>query len=76
VSFLTADGVQDVAGALQTVDTQWLRRKYFAMSEADYGAPLTEEDLDYIVKVGFAGLPDFFAKAAAAGRAMIFTVDF
>lgn len=75
VSLLTPSQVREVADALGGIDAEWLRKRYFAMGEADYGSPLTDEDFDYILKDGFVGLPEFFAKAAAAGRAMIFTVD-
>jgi hypothetical protein len=64
-----------VADALGGIDAEWLQKRYFAMREADYGSSLTDEDFDYILKDGFVGLPEFFANAAAAGRAMILTVD-
>jgi hypothetical protein len=74
VSFLAPEQVVDVAVALQGVNESWLRAKYFGMNETEYGAPLTDEDYDYI-RDWFTGLPDFFRKAADAGRAVIFTVD-
>jgi len=75
VSLLTATQVRDVADGLAKIDRNWLRTRYFAIQEADYGAPLSEDDFAYIFQQGFAGLPEFFVKAAAAGRSMIFTVD-
>jgi uncharacterized protein DUF1877 len=75
VSLLRPEQVRDVAEALARIDAEWLRKRYFAMREEDYGAPLSEEDLAYIIQDGFVGLPEFFAKVAEAGRSMIFTVD-
>lgn len=74
VSFLGPAQVADVAAALVPVDKEWLRARYDAIDSADYGMPTSDEDFEYVWSC-FAGLPEFFGKAASAGRAMIFTVD-
>jgi hypothetical protein len=74
VSLLTPEQVRDVAAALAGIDRSWLRGRYDALDPAAYGAPLSDDDFDYLWSC-FRGLPAFFAVAAADGRAMVFTVD-
>jgi len=74
VSLLTPEQVGDVASALAAIDKAWLHIRYRRIEPADYGAPLSDDDFEYLWSC-FVGLPDFFTKAAAAGRAMVFTVD-
>jgi hypothetical protein len=76
VSLLTNDKVRDVATALGQIDPEWLRARYFAIAPENYGSPLTEEDFEYTLNNGFVGLAEFFRRAAEAGRATVFTVDF
>jgi len=74
VSLLTAEQVGDVAAALAPIDKASLHARYERIDPADYGAPLGDDDFEYLWRC-FVGLPEFFDKAAAAGRAMAFTVD-
>ena len=74
VSLLTPEQVSDVASALAPIDRASLRTRYERIAPADYGAPLSDDDFEYLWNC-FVGLPEFFNKAASAGRAMVFTVD-
>lgn len=71
---LTPEQVTEVATALATVTEPWLRKRYFALDEKQYGSPVTEEDFAYVWS-SFQGLPEFFARAAEAKRAVLFSVD-
>ena len=51
-----------------------LRRRYEAIDPTEYGTQLSDADFEYLWDC-FVGLPEFFKKAASAGRAMVFTVD-
>jgi len=74
IRLIHADEVSHVAQALQRVDDEFMRRRYYKIDPQDYGFPLTEDDCEYTLAY-FAGLKSFFRKAAADGRAVIFTVD-
>jgi hypothetical protein len=74
VSFLTPEQVKDVATALASVNRGWLRSRYSKLDPAEYGLSPTDDDFDYVWSC-FDGLPAFFAKAASAARAVMFTVD-
>ena len=74
VSFLTPVQVGDVASALGHIDKASLRARYDAIASTDNGTPLSGDDFEYLWSC-FVGLPEFFEKAALAGRAMVFTVD-
>jgi len=74
VSFLTPEEVKSVSAALQEIDENWLRRKYYALDPNNYGKPLSEEDFDYTWYY-FRGTRSFFAKASRHSRSVIFTVD-
>ncbi|HMA36618.1 MAG TPA: DUF1877 family protein, partial [Chloroflexia bacterium] len=74
VSLITPDQVRDVAQALTKIDRAMLRTHYFQIDPHDYGADLDEADFAYTWD-WFEGLPAFYARAAAAQRAVIFTVD-
>jgi hypothetical protein len=65
--------VGETATALAEITRDWLRTRYFALSPKKYG-PLSEEDFDY-TWTSFLGLPEFFARAARAKRAVLFTTD-
>ncbi len=73
VVLLTPDQVVEVAAALAAVDEAWLRARYVSLDFPDYPNK-SDDDLAYTCG-WFAGLPPFFARAAAAGRHVIFTVD-
>jgi hypothetical protein len=74
VTFLAPGEVREVAVFLAGVREGDLRGRYFAIDPAAYGEPLTDEDFDYVWG-WFESLRAFFARAAAAGRATLFTVS-
>jgi hypothetical protein len=74
VTFLAPGEVREVAAFLAGVGEGDLRGRYFALDAADYGEPLTDEDFDYVWG-WFESLRAFFARAAAQGRATLFTVS-
>jgi len=65
--------VENVSVALAKLDETWFRERYFSMAN-DYGHPKSEDDFKYTWD-WFKGLGEFFGKAAAAKRHIIFTVD-
>jgi uncharacterized protein DUF1877 len=71
VSLKTPPEVTDLANALRSIDQTGLRP---AIDPTDYGLNLSEEDFEYTWEY-FRDLPDFYGKAAVAGRHVIFTVD-
>ncbi len=60
--------------ALRAISREEMRARYFAISPAEYGMALTEEDWAYTWQ-WFEGLGEFFVRAGEAGRSVIFTVD-
>jgi hypothetical protein len=63
-----------VAAAIKDIDRECLHRKYHAIDGESYQGELSDSDFEYTWS-WFAELRDFFQKAAAANRAMVFTVD-
>lgn len=63
-----------VAKALAGVTEAWMRERFFALTARATKYPITEEEFEYVWG-NFQGLPAFFAKAAKAKRAVLFTVD-
>jgi hypothetical protein len=74
VVLVTPEQVREIAGALSKVTEEWLRRRYFDVPFPDYQGEKSEEDWEYTMGQ-FEGLPEFFARAAADGRHVIFTVS-
>jgi hypothetical protein len=75
VSFVSAREVKDVAGALNKVTKAWMRRRYDRLDPEDYDeVEMGDEDFRYVWE-NFLDVRRFYRKAAAAGRAVIFTVD-
>jgi Domain of unknown function (DUF1877) len=74
ISFLDPQDVKAVAAAIKDIDQDWLRRKYDAIDTESYQGCLSDSDFEYTWS-WFPQLRDFFQKAAAADRAMLFTVD-
>lgn len=75
VSAIDTDDVAKVAAALGKIDRAWLRRRYDRIPPKDYRPQRkSDEDFDY-AWASYQGLPAFFARAARAGRDVIFTVD-
>jgi hypothetical protein len=74
VAHVRAEDVVAVAEALGSVDEQWLRQRYDAIDPDDYQGVLGDEDFDYTWQY-LQDTREFYKRAAAAGRAVIFTVD-
>ena len=74
VSYVSADQVRDVAEALSVIEEDWLRRRYDTLGDTDYAGPMDEDDFEYTWDA-LEDMREFFAVAAEAGQAVIFTVD-
>jgi hypothetical protein len=74
VAHVLADEVVAVAAALDSVDQSWLRERYNAIDPEDYQGVLEDEDFEYTWYY-LQDVRDFYKRAAAAGRSVIFTVD-
>jgi len=74
VTYLSATQVPVVAEALDAIEEDWFRARYFAIDDPEYVTEIGEEDYDYAWD-GFQDVRDFFAATAKSGRAVIFTVD-
>lgn len=74
VAHLRADEVAQVAAALKNVDQVWMRGRYDRIDAVDYQGVLGDEDFEY-TWYWFTQVRDFYVAAAAAGRAVVFTVD-
>ncbi len=81
ISYLAADEVKQVAPALGAIDRAEFRRRYFGLKKTflwfdrtEYDGEIGEEDFDYSWSY-FEEMRRFFAKAATADRAIVFSVD-
>jgi hypothetical protein len=74
VALVTKDEVPAVARALASIDDEGMRQRYREFVPRDYAAEYGDEDCEYTVDY-FRSLTDLYARAAKAGRAVIFTVD-
>lgn len=74
VAHVLADQVPAVAEALGSVDEAWLRQRYDLIDPDDYQGVLEDEDFEYTWHY-LQEVRDFYKRAAAAGRSVIFTVD-
>ena len=74
VAFVSSEQAAQVAEALGAISKADLRQRYFAIPAEDYDADLGEEDFEYTWS-WFQPLTEFWRRAAAAGRAVVFTVD-
>jgi hypothetical protein len=74
MSLKTPAQVQDTAAALQQVSQPEFRAAYFRMDACEYGFPLSEEDFEYTWE-WFEQLKPWFARAATAGRYVLFTAS-
>ncbi|MEV8093087.1 DUF1877 family protein [Kitasatospora sp. NPDC085879] len=70
----TPEEVADIAAALAGLDEAWLRERFFALDPEDYDGARDEDDFAY-TRYWFGELCAFYARAAADGRAAVFTVD-
>jgi hypothetical protein len=73
VSFLEPEEVKEVALAIKDIGQEELHRRYNVIDPVSYGE-LSDSDFEYTWH-WFHQLRDFFQRAAAADRAMLFTVD-
>jgi hypothetical protein len=71
VVHVTADEVRDVAAALLDIDEPWLRAR-FGDFDDDYTGAADDQDFVYTWS-NFVDVRAFYQRAAAAGRAVIFT---
>ncbi len=74
VSLVEPQHVQATALALEAVTKEWLRERYLLLDPDDYEGEIDDDDFEY-TWANFEGLPEFFAHAARARRAVIFTAD-
>lgn len=74
VAYVAANEVKDVAAALAPLTEKDLRTRYDAMDVDDYNGEHGEEDFKYTWGK-FLGVREFYKKAAAEGRSVVFTVD-
>jgi Domain of unknown function (DUF1877) len=74
VAHVLADQVPAVAEALVGVEESWLRERYDLIDPEDYQGVLEDEDFEYTWSY-LQEVRDFYKRAAAAGRSVIFTVD-
>lgn len=74
MSLKTPEQVRSVAQALARVTKDRLRAGYKLITPEMCDYELTDEDFEYTWS-NFDGLPEFFARAAAAGRYVLFTAD-
>ncbi|MGC5054999.1 DUF1877 family protein [Micromonospora sp. DT48] len=72
VVYLTVDEARDVAAALQSVDRGQLRQWFDAIDDPDYRGALNDADFDYTWD-NLVEVRAFYQRAAAAGRAVVFT---
>lgn len=66
--------VRDIAAKIKDVSHEHMRARYFQIDSGSYEYPLCELDYEYTWE-WFAGLVDFYKRAAAAGRFVLFTAD-
>jgi hypothetical protein len=74
VMLVLPEQVAEAAQALGGISKDWLRERYFGMDAEACGFALKEKDFEFTWE-NFSGLPGFFSRAAAAGRAVIFTSE-
>jgi len=75
VSLVMPEQVRDVSAAIDPLTEQWMRERYFSLLKPDsYDGKIGDEDFQY-TWTWFENVRDLYRKAAAGGRAVIFTVD-
>ncbi|MBW6435914.1 YfbM family protein [Actinoplanes hulinensis] len=73
VVYVDATQVRDVAAALRDIDRAGLRRRFDTLLPgSDYDGPLGDDDFAYLW-TDFVDVVNFYQRAAAAGRAVVFT---
>ena len=74
-SFVDVAGVSQVADAIAPLTESDFRTQYDRISESDYGAEKSDEDFRYTWDY-FVALRNLYARAAQAGRSVVFSVDY
>jgi hypothetical protein len=74
ISLKTPEQVRDVAAALKGMSREALRHGYDNIDRSTYQGEVCEDDFEYTWS-WLAGLVDFYGRAAAASRSVIFTAD-
>jgi len=74
VSFVDVADVKQVYNAIASLSEEAFRARYKTIDEADYGMPTSDEDFQYTWSY-FTALRDFYGRAAAADRSVLFSVD-
>jgi hypothetical protein len=74
VCVVEPDEAAGVASALARVEEAWMRKRYLTLDARNTGYDIDEGDFDYTWS-NFAGLAGFFARAAARGRFVVFSVN-
>lgn len=74
MSLKTPEQVRDIAAALSGITEADFRRRYDAIDAESYGVPLSDEDFRYTWE-WFQRVRDLYARAAQAGRFVLFTAD-
>lgn len=70
----TPQQVDEIARAIEKIDREEFRIKYFKIDSEVYGFPLTEEDFEYTFD-WLESSKTFWRKAAAEKRYVLFTAD-
>jgi hypothetical protein len=74
VSYVAPNEVKDVAAALASLTQEAFRVRYDAIDSDEYDGTHGDEDFKYTWE-HFQDLRNLYKKAAAEGRAVVFTVD-
>lgn len=74
ISLKTPEQVKDIASKIEAVNETELRARYRRIDPDQYGMDLSDDDEKYTWD-WFVGIAEFYKRAAAAGRWVIFTVD-
>lgn len=74
IAYKTADDVRDIDRALSAITSQSMRPLHDAIDPADYGFAVDNEHWEYTWH-WFEEVREFYKRAAADGRSVIFTSD-
>jgi hypothetical protein len=74
ICFIPAAEVKDIAAALSGITEEWFGDRYFRIDADDYGFPVNDEDFQYTWN-WFQQVRDFYQRAAAIGRSVIFSAS-
>jgi hypothetical protein len=74
MSLKTPDQVKKVAAAVSSISKEEFKTRYFAIDEAKYGFPKSEEDCEYTWG-WFSDVVTLFHRAAAEDRYVLFTAN-